>query len=336
MLWKNHKLEIRYLKSGFTLVELLVVITIIAILIALLLPAVQAAREAARQTQCKNNLKQLALGCLNHEQLHGFYPTGGWHLGFMGDPDYGFDKRQPGGWTFTVLPFIEQDPLFQLGSGLNVPAKKDRMTIRAQTPVALFYCPTRRPAMNYPQLPDRWYPVNVNYVSAVARTDYAASAGTENFTPDWSKFPQTVEEGSLPGRVWPDVSKYNGICYYISTVRPADVLDGTSCTYLLGEKYLNSDNYYTGLEGSDDNPIYCGQDWDWHRWTGAYGTTTHVPRQDQPGVSNYEIWGSAHGNGFHMAFCDGSVQLINYSINPNIHSCLGNRRDGQAIDAKAY
>src|SRR5690606_9271106 len=70
-------------RSAFTLVELLVVIAIIGILVALLLPAIQAAREAARRSQCKNNLKQLALGCLNHHDTHKFFPTGGWGYAYV-------------------------------------------------------------------------------------------------------------------------------------------------------------------------------------------------------------------------------------------------------------
>src|SRR6185369_10306687 len=68
-------------RAAFTLVELLVVIAIIGFLVALLLPAIQAAREAARRNQCKNHLKQLALGCLLHLDTQKYFPTGGWRDG---------------------------------------------------------------------------------------------------------------------------------------------------------------------------------------------------------------------------------------------------------------
>ena len=106
-------------KRAFTLVELLVVITIIGILIALLLPAVQAAREAARMSQCANNIKQLALGCLNHESHTKRFPTGGWAACWTGDADRGTDWRQPGGCVYNLLPFIEQRRCTNLGAGLS-------------------------------------------------------------------------------------------------------------------------------------------------------------------------------------------------------------------------
>jgi len=90
---------------GFTLVELLVVIAIIGVLVALLLPAVQAAREAARRTQCSNNLKNVALACLNYETAQGALPPGSMNT-----------RIQQGsglGWPALILPYIEQSGVSQ-------------------------------------------------------------------------------------------------------------------------------------------------------------------------------------------------------------------------------
>jgi prepilin-type N-terminal cleavage/methylation domain-containing protein/prepilin-type processing-associated H-X9-DG protein len=104
-------------RRGFTLVELMVVISIIGLLIMLLLPAVQAAREAARRVQCRNNLKQLALGIVNYENANKRYPQAGLCGARVGgDVNVGpFDPRggQMIGWVVLVLPFIEEQSLYQ-------------------------------------------------------------------------------------------------------------------------------------------------------------------------------------------------------------------------------
>ena len=96
-------------ESGFTLIELLVVIAIIAVLIALLLPAVQQAREAARRTQCKNNMKQLALAVHNFEASNSTIPSG--ELGPKGFVPY--DKQSFASPLVFLLPFIDQANLYQ-------------------------------------------------------------------------------------------------------------------------------------------------------------------------------------------------------------------------------
>jgi prepilin-type processing-associated H-X9-DG protein len=133
-------------------VELLVVITIIGILISLLLPAVQAAREAARRAQCNNNLKQIGLAFLNHESALKMFPTNGWSCCHLGHPDRGFGIKQPGGWIFNILPYLEQSGLYNLQAGKTGSALQAAAGTLMATPLSAMYCPSRRQAKAYPNL----------------------------------------------------------------------------------------------------------------------------------------------------------------------------------------
>ena len=141
-------------KNAFTLVELLVVIAIIGMLVGLLLPAVQQAREAARQMQCGNNLKNLGLASLNHESAAQALPSGGWFCWYVGDPDRGFGPNQPGNWQYSLLPFLEQNALFQLGAdgdpvGVST-SQKEGAEECVKTPLSVFHCPSKRQTKIYP------------------------------------------------------------------------------------------------------------------------------------------------------------------------------------------
>src|SRR5262245_32654854 len=154
---------------AFTLVELLVVIAIIGILVALLLPAIQAAREAARRTQCKNNLKNIGLACLNHVDAFKVFPTGGeyWSPKLQdfveGGRALGVDK-QGLGWGFQILPFLEEGAVHSLTS-------EDQIS---GTVVPLYVCPSRRGLVKY-------YHAANNLT--VTLTDYA---GVHPCTKTWS------------------------------------------------------------------------------------------------------------------------------------------------------
>lgn len=329
--------EFHRLQQGFTLVELLVVITIIGILISLLLPAVQSAREAARRIQCANNLKQLALGCLVHEQAHGFFPTGGWGWHWVGDPDMGFDIRQPGGWIYNILPYIEQSALRDLGLGVTDAAvKKEKLKQLTETPLAVLACPSRRRAVASPPK-DWWAPINANVSMRLAKTDYAACAGNPAVT-DLMAGPSSITEGLSASYSWPacdgSSKDCNGISFQRSMVTMADVRDGSSNTYMLGEKYLKPESY-AGSSGSsydsgDNEAAYTGYNRDFYR------STRFIPLQDRPGYDYVWGFGSAHAAGFHAAMCDGSVRSFSYSIDPEIHRCLGVRNDGKALDASRF
>ncbi len=330
--------KIRNQKStAFTLVELLVVITIIGILIALLLPAVQAAREAARRLQCCNNLKQLGLAIIAHEEAQGFFPTGGWDWHWQGDPDRGFGLRQPGGWIFNVLPYMEQQALRDIGAGETDQQKRQSRIQLVMQPISICNCPTRRPSVLHPFLDVKKHNMDYASVKLLARGDYAMNSGSQ-FRDEIGIGPTTFAQADDPTYDWqalflnfpPGNPDENGISYMRSMIRSRDVTDGLSCTYLAGERYIRPDAYYTGLDGDDNSNMMVGYEND------IYRCTYFPPHQDTPGFLDTFSFGSAHAGGLHMTFCDGSVHFINYTIDPETHRRLGNRHDGLPIDGKRF
>jgi len=298
-------------RRGFTLVELLVVIAIIGVLVSLLLPAVQAAREAARRAQCNNNLKQIGIGWLNHEVSHKFLPGAGWSPWVVGDADMGVGVRQPGGWMYQILPFIEQHGLYELpGDGkadiVSTQQKQGALELQRR-PVAVFHCPSRRapqvipfPMAAFPE----WQPKNSSPIQQVVCGDYAANAGDNRKGMAFQKAGQDTEEedddrwfgenkseelmvfgwlfpkykgywgNETSVRNWPPLDSQSGVNFLGAEIELRHITDGASNTYMVGEKNLDPDTY-EGTDTTENEQGGYGSGGDGHSYFQGFDWDTH-------------------------------------------------------------
>lgn len=331
--------------AGFTLVELLVVIAIIGILISLLLPAVNAAREAARRAQCINHLKQIGLAALQHEGAHGFFPSGGWSKEWTADPNRGYGKDQPGSWQYNILAFLEEQSTHDLGKGLVSTKFEQALRTMHATSLSVFHCPSRRAARPYPGKWITCYNSSVNVLPSFAKSDYAANGGDgviSSGDPPYMRVPRDYAEADDPEFAWtkttdPETIQYHtGIMYYRSEIKHRHIKDGTSKTYLAGEKYLNVRSYsFTDPSFGDNQSLYTGYEWDNTRltyWDPEDPDDLYGPRRDNANDFFWFAFGSAHAGGFNAVLCDGSVHHMTFDLDREIHRRLGNRHDGRLVD----
>jgi prepilin-type N-terminal cleavage/methylation domain-containing protein len=313
----------RTFRRGFTLVELLVVIAIFGILVGLLLPAVQAAREAARRTECANNVKQLALACLLHEEQQGFLPSGGWGYLWVGDSSLGYGDNQPGSWLFNILPYVESSDVREYGRQLAGADRLRAVAAQNQIVIPYFYCPTRRLPRTRP---NTFNPYNSAPLQIIVRADYAANSG------DFGNALMSPPEGPPPSMAprfnWDNAKRgLTGVCYVKSEIDSAAIIDGTSKTLLVGEENLNPQHYESGIPLNDNQGAYTGFNYDNNR----VANRNFPPGPDAVGQDRLAAFGSAHSSGWNVSLCDGSVIFLGYDLDIIAAGRLANRKDGEQV-----
>jgi prepilin-type N-terminal cleavage/methylation domain-containing protein/prepilin-type processing-associated H-X9-DG protein len=319
------------LNRGFTLVELLVVIAIIGILVAVLLPAVQGAREATRRAQCKERLRQLAVGMRHHLENRGHFPHGVYNLldsTFRTPPPYGTypAPEGPGGdrqdrrcWMHDVLPFIEQGKLYDQFESYMETHRSALGFPKLDTVIPTLMCPSDPIG---PKLHTFWG--GIGTPTQGFSGNVVANAGSGYFN----------EGGVL------NSARLNGVFFAVSRVKLADIRDGASNTAMLSELILSPDTDSHDIRGRYHNPAHGG----------VLFSTRLPPNNMVPDRLNWCannpvpqapcIWigtnmfvsaRSYHPGGVNMALTDGSVHFISESIDPPLYKAFGSRDGGETV-----
>ena len=316
-------------KSGFTLVELLVVIAVIAILIALLLPAVQAAREAARRIECANKMKQISLALHNYLSAHRTFPSGFISPSSSG-PEFGTDTSREMGppWTVIILPFLDDQPRYEGFDfyagimGTLSPHDDGGRTINFEQqarPNPMYRCPSSMNSTGE-------VPIG-NYVGVMG-------GGTDDDRASRAHHPPQHSKAYFD----------NGILFANSGTGMGDIHDGSSNVFLVGETFYQATHDHTGhlyhtwaghlralhnscctntitLAAAVDGINTLFNPWGHEVIPGPggwIGANPNLPRK----------FGSFHTAGCHMGMADGSVHFVSEDIDINAYRRMGARRDG--------
>jgi prepilin-type N-terminal cleavage/methylation domain-containing protein/prepilin-type processing-associated H-X9-DG protein len=300
--------------KGFTLVELLVVITIIGILIALLLPAVQAAREASRRMQCCNNLKQWGLAMANYESQYGVYPYG---IRYAFDtPETNPNLRH----TFvpSLWPFIEQQSLYDRYNFSVGFYETANLAVEA-VQVSCYYCPTDRQGI--------WKAVewNSSLYGPRSRGNYVVNWG-------YCDYFQTSPVGYKIGPF--GLKRQRSV---------ADIKDGLSNTMFMGEVIqpasdtdydFRGDIFNDDIGGAQFMAFYTPNSGiDTLEFCTTTATDPVMPCSKT--TPNYITARSKHAGGVNIALGDGSVQFITNQISQSTWRALGSMAGGEAIVSSA-
>jgi prepilin-type N-terminal cleavage/methylation domain-containing protein/prepilin-type processing-associated H-X9-DG protein len=345
--------------SGFTLVELLVVIAIIGILVALLLPAIQAAREAARRTQCQNNLKNIALACLNYESTKEELPIGAMNAAQ--------DQWSGLAWPVQILPYLEdpvigEDALEAFKGGQNVYTTSSTVfnALNKLKP-QMYLCPSDGdlPHQLEKFVNPEWKGMSYSGVagSYYARTGKFGSKRVSGMYCVWAK-------GSYPDIFGPN--NYDGLLVQGWPVMLKQASDGLSKTLLIGERYYQIRAWMIGAywkspadppQNARQNPpvpppgpqpgaalFACKNLSD--RWPinhdpmiNAYfdhrndlGDRPTISASNPREISCNDLpFGSFHPGGANFCFGDGSVKLLPDDIDIKLFLALGSRNGEETV-----
>ena len=278
---------------GFSLIELLVVITIIGVLISLLLPAVQAAREAARRTSCSNNMRQIGIALCSYDYTHKAFPIGCIECRFGSNPNP-VDMKMIA-WNVALLPYMERDAVWR-EFDYDYPAKHIKNQQAVKTVITTFLCPsTWRPSYTTGDINKNglWDPGdNMGY------TDYGGIFGVEGSGRSAPiGFPHYLKPDSL------------GVMLYELPTTATEIKDGLSNTVVVGE---------CAGRGYDE-------DSEWANGHNCFAQEQNTGINQSPGNELK----SDHSGGAQVVFCDGHIAFLAETIEQKMLLGLLTRDGGE-------